>query len=145
MTRYLLDTNIISNATKVTPSPALTAWMAAQADEDLFIASLTLAEIRRGILEIPKGKKRTELERWFSGPEGPESLFAGRVLPFDDKAGLVWARFMVEGTARGKPRSALDMIIAAVAEVNRCVLVTDNEKHFSGLAVLNPLRPRGNF
>jgi hypothetical protein len=30
------------------------------------------------------------LERWFTGPDGPQSLFAGRVLPFDEKAGLVW-------------------------------------------------------
>jgi len=31
------------------------------------------------------------------------------------------------------------MIVAAVAETNECVIVTDNEKHFSGLEVLNPL------
>ena len=92
--------------------------MAEQADEDLFICSLTVAEIRRGILEKPAGKKRRELERWFSGPEGPQAMFAGRVLPFDEKAGLVWARLMADGTARGRPRSPLDMIIAAVAEAN---------------------------
>src|SRR2546425_12614627 len=86
--------------------------MAAQADEDLFISSLTVAKIRRGILEKPAGKKRRELERWFSGAEGPQALFAGRVLPFDEKAGLVWARLMADGTARGRPRSHLDMIIA---------------------------------
>lgn len=140
MSRYLLDTNIISNATKPTPSEALVAWMSGQSDEELFIASLTLAEIRRGILEKPKGRKRTQLENWFSGPDGPPMLFAGRVLPLDENAGLIWARLMAEGTARGQPRSALDMIIAAIAEANDCVLVTDNEKHFAGLKVLNPLR-----
>ena len=89
MSRYLLDTNIISNVTKPVPSEALVAWMAGQADEDLFSSSLTVAEIRRGILEKPAGKKRKELERWFSGPEGPQALFSGRVLAFDEKAGLV--------------------------------------------------------
>jgi hypothetical protein len=44
------------------------------------------------------------------------------------------------GRAAGKPRSDLDMIVATVAETNDCVIVTDNEKHFSGLEVLNPLR-----
>lgn len=140
MSRSLLDTNIISNVTKPVPSEALVAWMAAQIDGDLFIASLTVAEIHRGILEKPVGKKRRELERWFSGPEGPQALFAGRVLPFDEKAGLVWARLMAEGTAKGRPRSPLDMIIAAVAEANDCVVVTENEKDFSGLKVVNPLR-----
>lgn len=140
MTRYLLDTNILSNVTKPVPSDVLTAWMTDQADEDLFITSLTVAEIRRGLLVKPAGKKRRELERWFAGPEGPQALFAGRVLPFDEKAGLVWARLMAEGTATGRPRSALDMIIAAVAEANDCVVVTDNEKDFAGVKIVNPLR-----
>jgi len=140
VSRSLLDTNIVSNVTKPAPSEALVAWMAEQADEDLFISSLTVAEIRRGILEKPAGKKRRELERWFSGPEGPPALFAGRVLPFDERAALVWARLMAEGTAKGRPRSPLDMIIAAVAEANDCVLVTDNERDFIGLRIMNPLR-----
>lgn len=145
MSRYLLDTNIISNVTKPAPSEALVAWMSERADEDLFICSLTVAEIRRGLLEKPAGKKRKELERWFSGPEGPQALFAGRVLPFDEKAGLVWARLMARGTATGQPRSPLDMIIAAIAEANDCIVVTDsdatdNESPFAGLKIVNPLR-----
>ena len=140
MSRYLLDTNIISNATKPAPSEALVAWMSVQADEDLFISSLTVAEIRRGILEKPAGKKRRELERWFSGPEGPQMLFAGRVLPFDEKSGLAWARLMAEGKARGRPRSPFDMIVAAVAEANDCVVVTENDRDFAGMKFVNPLR-----
>src|ERR1700722_16401493 len=114
--------------------------MGAQSDADLFISSLTVAEIRRGILDKPKGKKRERLEAWFAGQEGPQSLFKGGILPLDEKAALVWVRFLPEGRATGKPRSDLDMIVAAVAETNECVIVTDNEKHFSGLDVLNPLR-----
>jgi predicted nucleic acid-binding protein len=138
--RRLLDTNIISNVTKPAPSEALVAWMAEQSDEDLFISSLTVAEIRRGILEKPPGKKRRELERWVSGPEGPQALFAGRVLPFDEQAGLVWARLMADGAAKGQPRSPLAMIIAAIAEANDCVVVTDDERDFAGLKIVNPLR-----
>ena len=59
--RYLLDTNIISNITKPIPSELLVAWMAVQIDEDLFIASLTVAEVRRGMLEMPAGKRRKQL------------------------------------------------------------------------------------
>jgi hypothetical protein len=134
---------VVSKAARIPPVPGaneLVAWMAAQADGDLFISSLTVAEIHRGILEKPAGKKRRELERWFSGPEGPPALFAGRVLPFDEKAALVWARLMADGTAKGRPRSPLDMIVAAVAEANDCVVVTENERDFSGLKIVNPLR-----
>ncbi|MDC7742675.1 MULTISPECIES: type II toxin-antitoxin system VapC family toxin [Rhizobium] len=139
MTRYLLDTNIISNVVKPQPSESLLAWMSTQRDEDLFISSLTVAEIHRGILEKPRGKKRDALDKWFSGREGPQALFAGRILSFDDKAGLIWARLMAEGKAAGKPRSGLDMIIAAVAAANECVVVTDNEKDFAGLQIVNPI------
>jgi predicted nucleic acid-binding protein len=117
MTRYLLDTNIISDVTKAVPSPLLIEWLAEQLDEDLFISSLSLAEIRRGVLEKPTGKKRRQL---------------------GEPASLIWARLMSEGTAAGRPRNALDMVIAATAEANDCILVTDNEKHFPGIKILNP-------
>jgi hypothetical protein len=97
------------------------------------IASLTIAEIRRGILEKPAGRKRDQLDAWFSSPEGPPALFAGRVLPFDEKAGLIWGRLMAERSAKGTPRSALDAIVAAVAEANGCIVVTDNEKDFADI------------
>lgn len=141
--RYLLDTNIISQVAKPVPSPSLVAWMTEQADQDLFIASLTVAEIRRGVLEKPAGKRRTQLETWFDGPEGPQALFAGRALPFDEKAALVWARLMADGTAKGRSRSALDTIIAAIAQTNGCVVVTDNDKDFIGIDIINPLRDSG--
>lgn len=137
--RYLLDTNILSDFTKPSPSNVLSQWIAEQADEDLFIASWTLGELRRGVLGKPVGRKRTVLEQWFVGIQ---SWFAGRVLPYDDQAALIWARLMNEGTASGNPRSALDMIIAATAEANGCLVVTDNEKHFPGIQILNPLRPK---
>jgi toxin FitB len=140
VSRWLLDTNILSDAIKPVPSPALAAWMAGQGDHDLFISSLTVAEIRRGILMKPAGRKREELRVWFSGPAGPLALFAGRVLAFDEKAGLIWARLMTEGTAAGRPRDALDMIIAATAEANGCVVVTGNQRDFAGIEHVNPLK-----
>ena len=140
MTRYLLDTNIISDVIKPEPSKSLLAWMRTQRDDDLFITTLTIAEIRRGILEKPRGKKRNALDAWFVGPEGPQALFAGRVLPFDEQAALLWAQLMAEGKAAGRPRNALDMIIASVAGANDCIVVTANERDFMGLTILNPLR-----
>ena len=138
--RYLLDTDILSNVTKPAPSQALLDWMDKQLDADLFISALTVAEIRRGVLEIPAGRKREQLDAWFTGPEGPQALFAGRVLSFDEKAGLIWARLMAEGKARGRPRSGLDMIVAAIAEATGCVVVTDNERDFESIDIVNPLR-----
>lgn len=140
MTRYLLDTNIISDLVKPRPSASLLRWMAAREDRELFISALTLAEIERGILGMPAGRKRSALEAWFAGPEGPGALFAGRILPFDEAAAPIWARLIAEGKAIGRPRSPLDMIVAAVAAAHGCVLVTDNGRDFAGLDFINPLR-----
>jgi toxin FitB len=142
VTRYLLDTDIVSDVTKPIPSKSLLSWLAAQDDGDLHISTLTIAEIRRGILEKPAGRKRAELERWFAGDEGPQTLFAGRVLAFDEKSALVWAGLMAVGKARGRPRSALDTIVAAIAQANGCIVVSGNEKHYPGVKVVNPLRGR---
>jgi predicted nucleic acid-binding protein len=141
--RYLLDTSIICSLFKPAPSPSLLTWMAEQNDEDLFIASLTVAEVRRSILEKPASKRRDQLEDWFLGQEGPQALFADRVLPFDEAAALIWARRMADSKGEGKPRNALDTIIAAVAEANGCVVVTDNEKDFADVQSINPLRASG--
>ncbi|MDQ7251350.1 type II toxin-antitoxin system VapC family toxin [Dongia sedimenti] len=137
---FLLDTNIISNVVKPAPSEPLLEWMSEQKDEDLFIASLTVAEIWRGVQEAPAGRRRKVLEAWFAGPEGPPSLFAGRILAFDEKAAMAWGGLMAAGKLKGRPRSALDTVIAAVALVNDCVVVTDNQRDFSGVRTLNPMR-----
>jgi len=138
--RYLLDTNIISNALKPVPSPELADWMELQVDDTLFISTLTVAEVQRGLLLLPAGRRRRELESWFSGPSGPQALFLGRILAFDETAAGIWARLMAEGSARGRPRSGLDMILAATAVANDCIMVTGNEKDFTGVNVLNPMK-----
>jgi toxin FitB len=53
---------------------------------------------------------------------------------------MEWARVMAAGTAMGRPRSPVDMIVAARAAANGCVVVTANERHFRGVVkFLNPL------
>lgn len=140
MTRYLLDTSVIGDITQASPPQALLDWMAAQADDDLYVASLSVLEICRAILATPADSKGMELRQWLTGDDGPETLFAGRVLPFDDRASRIWARLMLQGLAEGQRRSGLDMMIAAIAEAHDCVVVTSNEPAFAGLPIVNPLR-----
>jgi predicted nucleic acid-binding protein len=104
------------------------------------IASLTIAEIWRGVQETPARRRRNQLETWFAGAAGPPALFAGRILSFDERAALIWGRLMADGKAKGRPRSALDTIVAAVAQVHGCIVVTDNEKDFGGIQTIDPMR-----
>ena len=141
MTRYLIDTNILSELSRPRPSSVVIEWLRAQPDSDLYIATMTLAEIWRGVLQRAAGRGRRQLEDWFAGRAGPQALFANRILPMDEQVAFEWARMMAEGAAAGRPRSAIDMIIAATAEANDCVVVTANERHFQDVVeFINPLR-----
>lgn len=138
---YLLDTNIISNVTKPAPPAFLLDWMAAQDDADLYLSTITIAELQKGILDLPEGKRRQALETWFAGSMGPRAIFAGRILSFDEQAALIWGKLMSDGRKAGKPRSPIDMMVAAIAVANQCIIVSDNEKDFQGLPTVNPMRP----
>ncbi|HEY1649637.1 MAG TPA: PIN domain-containing protein [Terracidiphilus sp.] len=140
MTCYLLDTKILNSILSATASPSLIAWLDGQPDESLYICSMNLAEIWNGILALAAGEKRSEMEGWFTGPRGPRVLFGNRVLAFDEKASLVWARLVSEREQARLPCGPIDMIYAAIAEANHCTLVTDNEEGFAGLSFINPTR-----
>lgn len=62
------------------------------------------------------------------------------MLVFDENSALIWAELMADGKKAGRPRSALDMIIAAIAKANNCVIVTENERDFQGIDFINPAR-----
>ena len=71
-------------------------------------------------------------------------MFRERILAFDEIAALEWGRIVAEGRRAGRPRSPLDMIIAATAIAHRCVVVTANQRHFEGVVeIFNPLSPSG--
>ena len=140
MTRYLLDTNIISYVFRERCPEALAVWFSAQRDENMFISALTVGEVWEGVLRLRQGRKREMLKSWLEGPGGLQSLFKGRVLDFNEGAAVIWANLMADGRAAGRTRPAVDTMIAAVAQANGCFVVTDNVKDFWGVSVINPLR-----
>jgi toxin FitB len=141
--RFLLDSSILRSILDAHPSAPLAAWLDAQPDESLYISSMNLAEVWNGILALASAAQRQEKEGWFAGPHGPRVLFGNRVLTFDDKAALVWGRLVSEREQAGLPCAPVDMIYAAIAEANGCVLVTEHEERFAGIKVLNPLKQTG--
>jgi predicted nucleic acid-binding protein len=136
---YLLDTNILGEILRPNPSTKLIEWMSVRSNEELFISSMTLAEIHRGVLQLPDGKRRKELQSWLVGPDGPNSMFRERILPFDRKSALVWARLMALAQEKGRPRSGIDAVIAATAAANDCILVTAILRDFHGVEAFNPM------
>ncbi|WP_119391390.1 type II toxin-antitoxin system VapC family toxin [Taklimakanibacter lacteus] len=139
---YLLDTNIVSADArakgKVDPK-ALASWLRAHGDQ-LFISSVTVAEIEAGIARsarIGATAKAVQLRRWLSAVE---HLYAGRILSF----GIEEARHAgaILDRARAHDPGFEDIAIAATAAVRGFIVLTANERHFVplGVPVINPLK-----
>jgi predicted nucleic acid-binding protein len=134
---YLIDTNIISEIRKGDRCDQLvSAWYASIADEDLFLSTLVLGEIRKGVeLARPRDPARAAaLERWL---RQVEAAFDGRVLFIDNAVSDEWGRMSAI-----RPIPVVDGLLAATAVINGLTLVTRNDRDLAGLGamVLNPFR-----
>ena len=134
---YLIDTNIISEVRKGERCDTqVSAWYASIAGEDLFLSTLVLGKIRKGVeLARPRDAgKAVALERWL---RQVETAFDGRVLGIDNAVSDQWGRM---GAIRPVP--VIDGLLAATALVNGLTLVTRNDHDVAGLGatVLNPFK-----
>lgn len=134
----LLDTNVISELIRPKPEPRVEAWLARQPSADVFISSITEAELRHGVAQLPRGKRRDALARAVEDMLLHE--FRGRILPFDSPAAIAFARIAVARQRAGMPISAFDAQIAAIALVHRAALATRNMTDFRhcGLDLIDP-------
>lgn len=135
--KYLLDTCVVSESLKPDSSENVLEFLDECNNSDLFISTMTLGEIHRGILRVPNGKKKSRLLRWLNELE---ESFEGRILDFDYESAVEWAKLCCSADDKGKKLSAFDSIIAAVASRNHLVLVTRNVKDFhnTDLEIINP-------
>jgi len=135
--KYLLDTCVLSELVKAEPEPAVLDWVAAREEQDLFVATLSLAELHRGVARLPRSKRRTALADWL---KRVEAGFEGRVLPFTQTTAHAWAEMTARAEARGKSMAAFDSLIAAVALEHNLLLVTHNVRDFAAtdLKLVNP-------
>ncbi|HEY5107335.1 MAG TPA: type II toxin-antitoxin system VapC family toxin [Caulobacteraceae bacterium] len=138
---YLIDTNIISEVRKGARCDAhVSAWYASIADEDLFLSTLVLGEIRKGVeLARPRDSgKAAALERWL---REVEAAFNGRVLGVDNAVSDQWGRMSAV-----RPLPVIDGLLAATALTNGLTLVTRNDRDVAGLGatVFNPFKGAEN-
>ena len=138
MTGWLLDTNILSELRRTRPEPKVVRFVAAQKLDDLFVSTVTLAEIRFGIEHAPALSSRADLHDWLAHRVRP--MFDGRVLPISEDVMLRWRRLVEEGRQVGHTFSQPDLIIAATALLHRLTVVTRDSGDFARarVALFNP-------
>ena len=132
--KYLVDANVLSEPTKPSPDPRVVDWLRAH-EADIAVDPVILGELRFGIPILPKGKKRTALERWFDAG-------AGRLhcLPWDAESGLKWAELLAALRKAGKTMPIKDSLIAATAIVHGLAVATRSRIDFgkAGVHVVDP-------
>lgn len=134
----ILDTNIISELMKSAPDEKVISWIDRQNAIDIYITSISMAEIYYGLGVLPSGKRRAALMQAFN--EVVDQLFGPRVLVFDEDASSHYGAIMASRKKAGKPMSILDGQIAAIASAANAGLATRNTKDFaySDLNLVNP-------
>ena len=138
MTGWLLDTNILSELRRQKPEPSVTAFIAEQPLESLYVSTVTLAEIRVGIELLSDATPRSELNDWLSRKVRP--MFEQRVLEVTEDIMLEWRLLVEEGRKVGHTFSQPDLIIAATAQHHGITVVTRNTADYATaqVAVLDP-------
>ena len=131
---YLVDANVLSEATKPDPDLAVLDWLSRH-EHEIAVDPVILGEIRYGILLLPSGKRKGRLEEWFQ--EGVERIHC---LPWEAVTGLRWARLLAELRADGRSMPIKDSFIAATALTHDLTIVTRNRRDFerASLEVLDP-------
>lgn len=132
--KYLVDANVLSEPTKPTPDRRVVHWLLAH-EREIAVDGIILGELRFGILILPKGKKRSALERWFD--LGAKRLHC---LAWDADTGLKWAELLAHLRAIGKAMPIKDSLIAATALVHGLAVATRNRNDFAnaGVRVVDP-------
>lgn len=130
----LVDANVLSEATKKEPSPAVVAWLTRN-ERELVVDPIILGEISFGILQMPEGKRKKQLELWFS-----QAVQRIHCLDWDARTGIRWSRLLAELRAAGEAMPIKDSLIAATALAHGLAIATRNRRDFekAGIEIVDP-------
>ena len=129
-----MDANVLREAAKPDPNPAVLAWLK-QNEREIGVDPFILGEIRFGILLLPVGKRRQNLDRWFR-----EGVAKVHCVAWEAATGMRWAKLLADLRASGQAMPIKDSLIAATALVHGFILVTRNVRDFgkAGVKMFDP-------
>jgi toxin FitB len=131
---WLADSNLICESTKSQPSESACRWLE-ENDAEVVVDAIVLGEIWHGIVSLPDGRKRRDLETWFTRLRQSVSC-----LPWTDETSVVWGELCRDVRCRGFTVSVKDTMIAATAKRHGLTVATRNADDFTrcGVKVINP-------
>ncbi len=135
MTRYLVDTNVVSELRKgVRANAGVQRWIGGTVADELFLSALTAGELTTGVERL---RRRDEvaaraLDGWLSALI---STYADRILPVGLDVARAWGSL-----GDPDPVPVVDGLIAATAQVHGLTVVSRNARDYrgAGIPVVNP-------
>jgi predicted nucleic acid-binding protein len=139
MARFLIDANVLSEVAKPAPDENVVEWLVHN-EPEVAVDPIILGEIRFGILLLPRGRRRSRLERWFE--DGMQRL---QCIPWEAATGLRWAELLARLRAEGSAMPIKDSLIAATALAHGLAVVTLNRRDFdaAGVGIVDPAAEPG--
>ena len=134
----ILDTNVISELLRPAPEPKVEHWLSAQDGLNVYLTSISEAELRYGLAIMGNGKRRAALIDAVDHILRED--FAGRILPFDRDAAQSYATIAAARRAAGRPIAQADCQIASIAHTRGATVATRNTPDFEGCEIdlINP-------
>jgi predicted nucleic acid-binding protein len=131
---YLVDADVLSEPTKPVPNNKVIDWLTAN-EGNLVVDSIILGELCVGILALPRGRKRTQLEQWFG-----DVVQTIDCLPWDATISRRWAKLVLDLKQKGDKLPLLNSMIAATALQHDLTVATRKTRDFdkTDVQVLNP-------
>jgi len=128
----VVDTNVLSELMRPSPSQRVRGWLGEQRASDLFVTAISIAEILYGIERLADGKRK---ERFADLARELFTEFEDQVLAFDQRAASVYANIVARREALGAPINGFDAQIAAICATHDAALATRNTKDFQSLDI----------
>jgi predicted nucleic acid-binding protein len=132
--KWLLDTNVVSEAVRKQPNSRVMNWIAAEPASNTAISLLTLAELQDGASTVADEAKRNRYAEWIKSEI--IDTFGNRTLPLTAEILIEWLGLSRRLRMKGRTRDPADLLIAATARVHNLTLVTRNSRHFAGTGVV---------
>ncbi len=136
---YLIDTCVISEFVKKAPNSEVVQWFNQQQIEQLYLSSVTTAEMKKGIYKIQDSQpeRYQRLSLWL---KTTEVEFTSRILPINNDVLDNWAKICAKAELNGKKLAVMDSLIAATAHHHKLILVTRNVDDFkmTPIKIINP-------
>jgi toxin FitB len=135
--KVLLDTCALSELRLSKPDPGVTRALRELDSEELFVSTISIGEIVKGVALLADGQKKRLLQNWL---QTLERHYGDRIMPIDLETSRMWGELTAAAAKAGRTIPASDGLIAATARRHGLYIMTRNTADFeaTGVPLLNP-------